>query len=540
MKTKNLNYDLAILGAGPQGLNLAAWIKKEKPHYSIIVLESQKSYPHKIGESTLSGFCKAVRSNEVKHEAFQRLFYTKKGLGFWHCDEVNEDLTVAPEYIIETFDETFQIERRAFDGLLETNCERLGISVIRGAHVNAAESEFTAMGNTIKYYKDGEEFTLKCKMTVDATGPASIISSQYNNGAGYTASDVPFQTSSVWAYYKDIKWLKDYENWLFEAENPRDEYTQHLCFKEGWVWYIPIVSWQKSKDEDLKKMLAYLSNPENPVPDRDTLADMFNCTYEQIWSIGISLRDDRDNIINTEGAEATFKKYSEKIPTFKKLVEGAEPLDGYYRGHKPYGKRVNYRRHSEQIAGDGWLAVGDAAFFVDPLRSPGLVGGASTGYHAMTAILKAFSEEDFSVDMFKGYKERVEELHEMLEDQNQIAYMSHNHPEAIGLVRRFGEVSSRGHFNEFSHQEEYRFPDTNVWGHLYTKHFRMQKELLHIMREEEARVGAVKPISEQSAADYETMIKRMKTLIGTHLEENLELNPYTVQNQKSKDHAPVI
>jgi len=31
MKTKNLNYDLAILGAGPQGLNLAAWIKKPFP-----------------------------------------------------------------------------------------------------------------------------------------------------------------------------------------------------------------------------------------------------------------------------------------------------------------------------------------------------------------------------------------------------------------------------------------------------------------------------------------------------------------------------
>ncbi len=531
MKSRNVNYDLAVLGSGPQGLNVASWIKKENPNYNVIVLESQKKYPHKIGESTLSGFCKAVRSNDIRHEAWQNLFYTKKGLGFWHTDEYNTDLRTLPEYIIETFDETFQIERRTFDELLEHNCKRQGVEIIRGARVQAAECELSASGNKIKYIKDGEEVFLNCKMVVDATGPASIINNHYLEDGDYIESDVPFQTSSVWAYYKNVKWLKDYENWALDAENPRDEYTQHICFKEGWVWYIPIVSWTKSKDENLSAMLKYLSDPESPLLSRDELATKFDCVYEQIWSIGISLRNDRDNVIREKGSAATFEKYLEKIPTFKQLLEGAELLNGYYPNHKPYAKRLNYRRRAKQFAGDGWLAVGDAAFFVDPLRSPGLTGGVAMGYHAKIAILKALSENNFSKQTFEGYSQRIEELHEMLEDQNQIAYMSHNHPEGIALVRRFGEVSSRGHYNEFQHQEEYQFPDTNVWGHLYTEHFRMQKQVLAIMLEEEERVGKIKNIENQSGADYEIMIARMKQVIGDHLEKNLYLNPFTVVNQ---------
>ncbi len=532
METKNLNYDVAILGAGPQGLNLASWIKKERPNSNIIVLEGQKKYPHKIGESTLSGFCKAIRSNDVRHEVFQRLFYTKKGLGFWHCNEKNKDLTTLPEYIIETFDETFQIERRTFDELLEKNCQKQGITITRGARVNASGCNLSSNGNKIKYIQDGKEMFLDCKIVVDATGPASIINNHYCSDGDYMESDVPFQTSAVWAYYKNVKWLKDYENWALDAENPRDEYTQHLCFKEGWVWYIPLVSWQKSEPENLSAMLTYLSDPENPVLDRDVLASTFNCVYEQIWSIGISLRNDRDNIINEEGSLATFEKYIEKIPTLKQLLDGAELLDGYYPNHKPFAKRLNFRRRAKQIAGDGWLTVGDAAFFIDPLRSPGLTGGVAMGYHAKTAILKALSENNFSKSTFVGYVKRIEELHEMLEDQNQMAYMSHNHPEAISLIRRFGEVSSRGHYNEFKHQDDYKFQDTNVWGHLYTEHFRMQKQVLRIMHEEEFIVGSEKKIEEQSADDYNRMIHRIKEVIGDHLQENLYLNPFTVVNER--------
>lgn len=525
------NCDVIVIGAGPHGMNLAIWLIKENPECRITILESQKSFTHKIGESTLSGFCKAIRSNDIRHETFQNLFYTKKGLGYWHCDDHNDDLTVAPEYIIENFDETFQIERRVFDGLLEANCKRMGIEVIRGAHVDPKTSTLSAQGSNIVYSHKGEKRSIQAKVVVDATGPASIISSRHPEGGGYVPSDVPFQTSSVWAYYKNVKWLKDYENWAYHAEYPRDEYTQHLCFKEGWVWYIPIISWQKSKDENLERLLQYAADPENPVLDRDTLAQKFDCEYEQIWSIGIALRSDRDDVISKEGAKATFEKYLKKVPAFGKLMEGAELLSQHYKNHKPYGVRVNFRRHSAKIAGDGWLSVGDAAFFVDPLRSPGLLGGAATAYHAKIAILKALRENNFSKEIFTGYVNRIEELHEMMEDQGQISYLSHNHPRAIELARRFGEVSSRGHFEEFKHLEEYGFFDTNVWGHLYTKHFRMQKKFLNIMLEEEARVGALKPVEEQSSADYETMVQRLEELVGSHLAENESMNHYAVLNQ---------
>ena len=93
------NYDLAVIGAGPQGLLFSTWLKQERPNLKVAVLDRAKSPGHKIGESTLSGFCRAMRSTGIRHEVLQRLFYTKNGLGFWHSDTNTDNLQTAPEYI---------------------------------------------------------------------------------------------------------------------------------------------------------------------------------------------------------------------------------------------------------------------------------------------------------------------------------------------------------------------------------------------------------------------------------------------------------
>lgn len=76
------NYDVAVIGAGPQGLLYASWLKLARPQTKVIVLEREKTPKHKIGESTLSGFCKALRSVGIRQEVLQRLFFKKMDLVF--------------------------------------------------------------------------------------------------------------------------------------------------------------------------------------------------------------------------------------------------------------------------------------------------------------------------------------------------------------------------------------------------------------------------------------------------------------------------
>ena len=525
-----MNYDIAVIGAGPQGLLFATWLKQERPSLNIVVLDYSKSPGHKIGESTLSGFCRAVRSTGIRQEVLQRLFYTKKGLGFFYSDAATTNLQTAPEYITETFDETFQVERRTFDTLLAENAKRSGVSLLWNHQVKPQNSEFKANANCLVCNTPQGKITIKARLVIDASGPSSVLGRHFG---GYDQSNVPFQTSAVWAYFKNIKWLKNYQGWQHTAEFPRDEYTQHICFKEGWLWYIPIVSWEKATDKNLQQMTQYLANLDNPILSRDELSQKFDCPYEQIWSIGIVLRNDRDQVWN-QGPENIFNHYQTKIPTIAKLLDGAEILKDHYPHHTPYAMRKNVRRHAKQVTGDGWLLIGDSAFFVDPLRSPGLTGGVATAYYAVQEVIKALDEGNLSCSRFDMYRTYVRELYDMVEEQNQIAYMSHNHPEAISFVRRFGEISSRSHFNLVC-DEPYHIEDTNIWGHLYPEHLQRQRMLWQIMREEEIKVANQYSIDEQEPKHYEPMMFRLRQAFSKHLDQNMNLNPYIIHNKSQQN-----
>jgi flavin-dependent dehydrogenase len=525
MQARNDEADVVVIGAGPQGLMYAAWVKQLQPRRRVVVLDRAPFPGHKIGESTLSGFCRAARSVGIRHEAMQRLFFPKNGLGFFFAEGEANDVTSAPEYIVETFDETFQVERRMLDGLLMANAERLGVEVIRGARVDVKASTFSARGNTLAYTRDAVQRELKARIVADASGPASVLGHHFG---GYTTEGPPFQTSSVWAYFKNVKWLDDYTGWKNKAEFPRDQYTEHICFKEGWFWYIPIVSWQAGKPDDLYAMLRYLADPASPSLSRDELSTRFNCPYEQIWSIGISVRDDRDPAMQ-HGPSAVFEHYGRTVPMIAKVLEGAEILHSHYDKHDPYARRLRYRRHAKQPVGDGWLLVGDAAFFIDPLRSPGLTGGVAAGFVAAQETIKALEAGAYDRAAFATYEAFVRELHEMLEEQNQIAYMAFNHPEAIEIARRLGEVSSRQHFAVVAN-DAYTMADTNVWGHLSPAHRKRQRMVWSIMREEEIEVARTVPIAEQSSKHYERMVRRLREAVGEHLDRHLQWTPFAARN----------
>ena len=519
-------YDVVAIGAGPQGLLYASWLKQERPQLRILILERSAAPTHKIGESTLSGFCKALRSVGIHHQAMQRLFFPKNGLGFFYGDNTITELTQAPEYILETFDETFQVERRVLDSLMIANARRLGVEVVQSAHFEPQKSSFGKAGNLLVYRQDGERHQVFARLVVDATGPASILGKHFGQ---YTTEGKPFQTSAVWAYFKDLRWLDSYPAWQAQAQFSRDEYTQHICFREGWMWYIPIVSWQQTSDENLARMMEQLTASEGELPSRKALMQEFDGSIAPIFSLGIALREDRDQLLK-KGGEAVFEYYKQTVPLIAQLLDGAEILSGYYENHNPYVIRRQIRRHSEQVAGDGWILLGDAAFFVDPLISPGLTGGAATAYFAAQETLKALDNDDFSRSAFTGYEAFAHQLHGALERDNQLVYMSFNHPEALALIQRFQEIYARRHFND-NELQTYGIADINVWGILDPEYQKTQKAAVALMHEEEQRVGAEVPIEQQTAAHYERMVARLRQCLRPYVDEHVELTPYLIQNK---------
>jgi len=169
-------------------------------------------------------------------------------------------------------------------------------------------------------------------------------------------------------------------------------------------------------------------------------------------------------------------------------------------------------------------------FFIDPLISPGLTGGVATAYFAFESTIRAIDNNNFSRESFTGYEYFARELYEALERDNQLVYMSFNHPKAIELIQRFQEIDARKHFNEHI-VSDYCLADTNVWGILNPNYQSLQKQLWQIMREAEIKVGKRKAVKEQSIEDYEFMVEEIQVCLSNYLDNHLELNPYIIQNE---------
>ena len=524
------SYDIAVIGAGPIGLLYASWIKLARPQSRIIVLERSHTPTHKIGESTLSGFCKALRSVGIHQEVLSKLFFPKNGLGFFNIDETVSNITAAPEYILETFDETFQIERRVLETLLIANAKHLGINVLQGARVNIKRSTLDANGSQLVYQSQQREHRISVKLLVDATGPASTLAKHLGL---HTKTNNTFQNNAVWGYFKNVKRLDSLDSWPALAQFSRDEYTQHLCFKEGWLWYIPLVSWQNATDKLLASGLEQLLSHNSTMLNQEELRQVLGYQTEDIVSIGLVLRDDRDQVFQQQGAKAAFQHYADQYPAIAQLLEGATLVNDYY-GHHDYLSRANIRSHSQQMSGDGWMMIGDAAFFVDPLISPGLTGGVATAYFAAQESLQVIDGAQATQAQFTRYERFAHQLHEALERDNQLVYMSFNHPEAIELIQRFQEVDARRHFNQQQNFEnDYRLADTNVWGILSPDYQVMQKQLWKTMRQAELQVAAQYPPHQRKSVLYEDMVQQIKAQLYTYLEEHVELTPYILQNNRA-------
>jgi flavin-dependent dehydrogenase/AcrR family transcriptional regulator len=516
--------DVVIAGGGPIGCLCAAFLKQMRPRTRVLVLEREPVPIHKVGESTLSGFCKALRTIGIRHDAMQVLFQLKNGLGFSWVDE-GRRLEQAEEYVLETFDETFQVERRVMDALIIAQVRRLGVEVLQGATVDWGTSEIAADQCTIAYTVGRRTYRVGARWLVDATGPAASIARKQGL---WTDDGTAFQTSAVWAYFEDVRTLSQ-RRLPGRTRFPRDEYTWHLCARPGWIWWIPQVSFADAPMSNLRQGIDAMLTAGR-LPDLAALERMGMPVTSRV-SAGLLVRSDRDDLGLATDPAAAFSAARRRWPCFDQLLEGATMVDdptGDGRG--PYGSRKNMRGHARRVAGDGWLAVGDAAFFVDPLISPGLTAGSATAWRAArdlaTALDAGLREEAFSD--FEGF---TRTLHAALERDNQLVYHSFDHPDLLALVQRFQEITARQHFLD-GEGEGYCEVDTDVWGILQPSYAELQQEMLALLQRHASEVDGRIPVAEQTNDDYAPVVAALRERFGAHLSEHEELTPYVAANRE--------
>jgi FADH2 O2-dependent halogenase len=69
-----------------------------------------------------------------------------------------------------------------------------------------------------------------------------------------------------------------------------------------------------------------------------------------------------------------------------------------------FTREGNYSYVMDRFAGDGWLLVGDAARFIDPVFSTGVSVAMESAKRAADAIIGSLARNDVSASSFGGYE----------------------------------------------------------------------------------------------------------------------------------------
>jgi flavin-dependent dehydrogenase len=125
----------------------------------------------------------------------------------------------------------------------------------------------------------------------------------------------------------------------------------------------------------------------------------WHIVQKEYTSVGLVLTPAQAAEFKAEGdkLEPRFDRACRKLPIIGGLLQEARLIPGSVRAIRDFAYRPT------QLAGDGWCLAGDAAAFVDPINSAGVITAGYAGFAASwlaDACLSKPGRRDFFTDMF--------------------------------------------------------------------------------------------------------------------------------------------
>jgi flavin-dependent dehydrogenase len=176
------------------------------------------------------------------------------------------------------------------------------------------------------------------KVVVDASGQTAMLGNRFKT----LEKDADLKKGAVWTYWKGAyrdKGLDEGATIVLQTKG-----------KKGWFWYIPL--------------------------------------HDDVMSVGI-VRDFNELFAGNRDHEVIYNEELENCPEVKRRVMMGTRCDKFYAT-----KDYSYR--SRQPAGDGWVLVGDAYGFLDPLYSSGVLLALRGGQVVADAVTDALDTNDTS------------------------------------------------------------------------------------------------------------------------------------------------
>ena len=328
---------IVVIGGGPAGSCVSTFLVRMG--LDVVLLEREHFPRSHVGESLLPSSIPILENLGVMDEVRAAGFTVKPGATMiWGTEREPWSW-----YFRETHasnPHSYQVWRPEFDAILLNNARRSGVDVREGWQVTRVEFDDDGSAIAVRCRAtDGSsgEIELPARYVVDASGQSGVLSRQL----GLREWDDFFRNLAVYGYYKGGEQLPkpDEGNILIESQ------------ADGWMWHIPL---------------------------------------REGWaSVGA--------VVDLEAGQRAVREMGPR-GLLERQIAAAPYLAGMLADAKMVSEPEVARDWSyrcKSLSGPGYILVGDAGCFVDPLFSSGV--HLALTYAALAAVVVASALEDPSI-----------------------------------------------------------------------------------------------------------------------------------------------
>ena len=358
-----LSIDVVVIGGGPGGSTAATMLARKG--WQVVLLERERFPREHVGESLLPASLPVLDELGVLPAVQAAGFLPKQGATMvW-----GRDRTPWSWYFRETnqqYPHAYQVWRPHFDQLLLENSRSHGVDVREGHQVvDVLFDEGHATG--VRYTTDsGASGVVNARFVVDASGQGALLGRKLQ----VRQWDAFFQNLAVYGYFTGAQRLPepDATNIFIES------------YSHGWFWHIPLhTGWM---------------------------------------SVGVVVDSQTGQEgLRQGGPEPFLRQQIAQAPNTARMLEQAQLVSG------PFVTR-DWSYVSDEVVGDGFVLVGDAACFVDPLFSAGVHLALTAGVLAAAFVTTALKDPTMREAAGRVYKELYYKEYDHFRAMAQLFYAS--------------------------------------------------------------------------------------------------------------------
>ncbi|HXD33717.1 MAG TPA: NAD(P)/FAD-dependent oxidoreductase [Pyrinomonadaceae bacterium] len=361
----NNNYDVIVIGGGPAGSSVASILSREGR--KVILFEKELFPRHHIGESLMTDTYFTFQRMGLLEKMKDSPFVRKYSVQF--ANPAGKESR--PFYFFEANHHessvTWQVTRSEFDLMLINHAASQGAAVHQETSIKRVLFDGNRAYGVEARFKDGTVQEFRAPVIVDATGQSAMLSNKF----GWRVRDPKLRKAVLYSYFKGAHREKDL--------NGGATLVLRTPFgSNGWFWYIPL---------------------EN-----------------DITSVGVVA--DPEYLVQGRGQDLAkiFQEEVNKVEAVRRRMGSAERVDKIY-------SIVDYSYRSRCNAGDGFILIGDAYGFLDPIYSSGVLLALKMAELASDSIHDAFRNNDFSGERLGQYQAKLDQG---IESMRKLVYAFYN------------------------------------------------------------------------------------------------------------------